>query len=165
MQFFIIKDANRSNYQTSGTQKAINSFRNQVSLFYADSDVVESVAASLGYGVGTLPCNYLGLPIGANMKRIRYWGPVIERFQNRLSCWKAKTLSFAGRVTLAKSVLGSLPSYFLSLFKAPKAVINTWEGLRRKFVWGGVGTGKKISWVKWDKLIRPKCIGGIGIVD
>jgi len=35
---------------------------------------------------------------------------IVHNFHLRLSAWKAKTLSFAGKVILAKSVLQSLPS-------------------------------------------------------
>ncbi|GKB75710.1 hypothetical protein Tco_0942605 [Tanacetum coccineum] len=51
----------------------------------------------------------------------------------RLSSWKSKSLSFGGRLTLVKSVLGSLGVYYFSTFKAPSKVINTLEGIRRKY--------------------------------
>ncbi|KAJ0941167.1 putative RNA-directed DNA polymerase [Helianthus annuus] len=128
------------------------------------SDVeIEEVAGILKCGIGEFPFLYLGLPIGANMKRKKHWEPVIKRFQKRLNGWKAKTLSFAGRVTLAKSVLGSLSSYFLGIFKAPKVVLNKLEGIRRSFVWGQVGNRNKISWIRWVKLLRPKQQGGLGL--
>lgn len=128
-----------------------------------DTLEIARVAAHLKCQVGELPFKYLGVPIGANMKRIRIWKPVIDVFSKKLSAWKAKTLSFAGRVTLAKTVLGSLPSYFLSLFKAPKKVINILEGLRRAFIWGKSGSGHKIRWLPWEKIIKPKRIGGLGV--
>nr|GFC06786.1 reverse transcriptase domain, reverse transcriptase zinc-binding domain protein [Tanacetum cinerariifolium] len=51
------------------------------------------------------------------------WNPLVERFLKRLSNWKAKTLSFGGRLTLIRSVLGSLGVYYFSTFKAPKKII------------------------------------------
>ncbi|GJT71751.1 hypothetical protein Tco_1031037 [Tanacetum coccineum] len=36
------------------------------------------------------------------------WGILADKFNKRLSNWKAMSLSFGGRVTLIKSVLGSL---------------------------------------------------------
>ncbi|MFS7973280.1 putative RNA-directed DNA polymerase [Helianthus anomalus] len=124
---------------------------------------VASMAETLKCGVGKWPFTYLGLPIGANMKRARYWQPVVDKFHKKLSSWKAKHLSFAGRITLAKSVLGSLPAYFLSMFLAPKCVIKKLESLRRDFVWGRSGWRQKIRWVRWDNMVKPKELGGIGI--
>ncbi|GJV12668.1 reverse transcriptase domain, reverse transcriptase zinc-binding domain protein [Tanacetum coccineum] len=63
----------------------------------------------MGCGIGEFPFTYLGLPIGENMRRVKAWGPVVKKFKNRLTDWKAKTMSFEGRLTMVKSVLGSLP--------------------------------------------------------
>lgn len=72
-------------------------------------------ALPLGCEPSSLPFNYLGVPVGANMNLKKNWQPVIERFQTKLNCWNAKSLSLGGRVTLIKAVLGNLPTYF-SLF-------------------------------------------------
>lgn len=50
----------------------------------------------------TFPFTYLGLPMGANMKLAKHWNQIIEKFQMELSKWKAKCLSFGGRLTLVK---------------------------------------------------------------
>ncbi|GJS88516.1 hypothetical protein Tco_0771152 [Tanacetum coccineum] len=39
------------------------------------------------------------------------WNPIIEKFHKRLISWKAKTLSYGGRLTLPKSVLGALDGF------------------------------------------------------
>ncbi|GKG23738.1 hypothetical protein Tco_0391774, partial [Tanacetum coccineum] len=36
-----------------------------------------------------IPFNYLGLPIGSNMKSIASWKTLVDRFHMRLSSWKA----------------------------------------------------------------------------
>lgn len=41
--------------------------------------------------------------------------------------WKASTLSFGGKLTLTKYVLGSLPTYFLSFLKAREEIIDSLE--------------------------------------
>ncbi|RVW67639.1 putative ribonuclease H protein [Vitis vinifera] len=102
---------------------------------------MESLAAVLGCKIGSLPTSYLGLPLGAPYKSIRVWDAVEERFRKRLSLWKRQYLSKGGRLTLLKSTLSSLPTYFLSLFVIPKRVCARLEKIQRDFLWekGGLG--------------------------
>ncbi|KAL4577516.1 hypothetical protein LXL04_013625 [Taraxacum kok-saghyz] len=124
---------------------------------------LEGCAQIMGCVVDSLPFKYLGVPVGANMSRKKHWLPVIERVQNRLSTWKSKMLSFGGRLTLVKSVLGSLPTFYLSIFKAPRTVIDTLERLRRRLLWGGSEERNKINWVAWKVVLGPKDKGGLGV--
>ena len=78
----------------------------------------------LGCKQGTLPMKYLGLPLGAKFKDKAIWNPILEKIEQRLAGWKHLYLSKGGRVTLIKSTLSNLPTYFLSLFPIPVAVAN-----------------------------------------
>ena len=120
-------------------------------------------ARPLGCDPSSLPFTYLGVPVGANMNLKKNWKPVIDRFLSKLSMWKAKSLSLGGRLTLLTSVLGNLPTFFLSLFVAPAGVIETLEKIRRAFLWGGAEGKSKINWVSWDKVIAAKSNGGMGV--
>ncbi|GJT40391.1 putative RNA-directed DNA polymerase, eukaryota, reverse transcriptase zinc-binding domain protein, partial [Tanacetum coccineum] len=100
------------------------------------SDDIKSMAASTGCSNSNLPFSYLGLPIGSNMNRIANWNSLIESFKIRLSGWKANMLSSGGRLTLIKSVLGSLGIYYFSIFKVLEAVLKTLESLRALFFLG-----------------------------
>lgn len=61
-----------------------------------------------------------------------------------------------GRIILIKYVLGSLPTYYCSLFKAPNGIIEELEKMRRRFLWGGKDSRSKIHWVSWSKIIASK---------
>lgn len=89
--------------------------------------------------------------------------PIIDRFHYRPSPWKVKTLSIGGRLTLAKVILGSITSYFFSLFVAPTSVIQALEKIRRQFIRGGIANEHKISRVAWEKIVAPKDIIGLGL--
>ncbi|GJZ27857.1 putative RNA-directed DNA polymerase, eukaryota, reverse transcriptase zinc-binding domain protein [Tanacetum coccineum] len=122
-----------------------------------DRQEVDNMARFMGCGVGDFPFTYLGLPIGVNMRRTSAWYMVIEKFKSRLSEWKAKTISFGGRLTLVKSILGSLPLYYFSKFRVPSYVISALERIRKKLSWGGIGDGKRRWWrfnVEKDALWR-----------
>ncbi|PWA68757.1 hypothetical protein CTI12_AA301610 [Artemisia annua] len=101
-----------------------------------DERLVRGWGDNLGCSVGSIPFRYLGLPVGANPKFKSVWDPVIESLRNRLAKWKTKFISRAGRVVLLKSVLNSLPLYFMSLFKVPVCVLEEIEKIRRSFFWG-----------------------------
>ncbi|GKA86254.1 RNA-directed DNA polymerase, eukaryota, reverse transcriptase zinc-binding domain protein [Tanacetum coccineum] len=126
------------------------------------SDDIESMAAGTGCSASNLPFSYLGLPIGSNMNRIANWNSLIERFKIRLSGWKANMLSSGGRLTLIKSVLGSLGIYYFSIFKVPEAVLKTLESLRASFFWGATGDTRKLAWIKWSNILASLDKGGLG---
>ncbi|MFS7930782.1 putative RNA-directed DNA polymerase [Helianthus anomalus] len=123
---------------------------------------IQQMASYLRCKKGTFPFIHLGLPIGANMNLARNWKSVVDVFRNRLSIWKAKVLSYGGRITLIKAVLNSLPTYFLSLFKAPAKVLSALDKIRRVFFWGGSEDKAKMNWVAWEKTIAPVEFGGLG---
>ena len=62
---------------------------------------------------------YLGMPLGANYKDSSIWNPIIEKMEKRLAGWKRLYLSKGGKLTLLKSTLSNLPTYFLLLFTIP----------------------------------------------
>ena len=64
---------------------------------------------------------------------------------------------------LVKSVLGSIPIHFLSLFKAPMKVIDLLESLRHRFFWDFEKDQRGISWVKWNSILLSPKRGGLGI--
>ncbi|GJS37282.1 RNA-directed DNA polymerase, eukaryota [Tanacetum coccineum] len=108
-------------------------------LFYADDAMfidIKSMASSFGCLANNLLFTYLGVKVAANMARINSWNKVIQKVIIKLSKWKAKSLSVGGRLTLLKSVLGSLPTYYISLFKAPDGVLSHLERLRSSFFLG-----------------------------
>nr|GEY02348.1 RNA-directed DNA polymerase, eukaryota [Tanacetum cinerariifolium] len=84
------------------------------------NDVVASTAKSIGCSTLHLPFNYLGVKVGGIMSRLNSWDDVVSKLSSRLSKWKLKTLSIGGRLTLIKSVLSSLPLYYMSSLKVPK---------------------------------------------
>ena len=108
-------------------------------------DEVCRLAQWLNCKEGGFPFTYLGLPVGGNMSKSSSWQPVIDKFNSRLSNWRAKNLSIGGRLCLCKAVIGGLGNYFFSLYKAPNKVIKTLEGIRRKFFWGEKDQSRKIN--------------------
>ncbi|GMP31378.1 hypothetical protein CsSME_00005615 [Camellia sinensis var. sinensis] len=76
---------------------------------------ISVLVAIMGCRVATLPVTYLGLPLGASFKSKGVWDRVVDRVQRQLAGWKRQYLSKGGRLTLIKSVLSSIPTYFVCL--------------------------------------------------
>ena len=113
--------------------------------------------------VGSLPMKYLGMPLGTSYKTTFIWNPILERMEKKLSGWKRIYLSKAGRLTLLKSTLSSLLTYYLSLFTIPKAVAARLERIQRNFLWGSSKECFKYPLVAWEKVCLPLELGGLGI--
>ena len=116
----------------------------------------------LSYG---FPFKYLGITVGGNPRRSEFWSPIVDKIKSRLSKWKGRLLSMAGRVCLIKSVISALPLYYFSFFKAPTVVCNTIRRIQSNFLWGWGSEGRKITWLNWKKVCSPVQVGGLGIKD
>ncbi|WRX10498.1 Reverse transcriptase zinc-binding domain - like 2 [Theobroma cacao] len=93
------------------------------------------------------------------------WQPIVDKFNAKLATWKGQFLSMGGRLTLINSVLSSLPLYYLSIMQLPSAVKKKLESIQRNFLWAGNGEKKKIHFVNWTTVCKPKSQGGLGILD
>lgn len=62
-----------------------------------------------------------------------------------------------------KAILGNIPTYYLSLFKAPCGVIETPKKINKRLLWGSLTDKAKINWVSWEKVITSKDKGGLGV--
>lgn len=110
------------------------------------------------------PLKYSGLALGGNPRAARFWNPVIKKMKKRFQSWKKVFLSKGRRFTLTQAVLGSLPTYCISLFKIPSEV----AGFVRKFPLdlgrtrkttqsGGIQCLKTKIRQAWEQVIqRPK---------
>lgn len=113
--------------------------------------------------VANLPVKYLGLPLGARFKSKAVWEPVVERVQKRLASWKGKFLSKGGKLVLMKSVISSMPLYFLSLVQAPTSIIQWLEKIRRDFLWEDFEGSPKFHLMNWNQVCKPLDKGGLGV--
>ncbi|GKC30614.1 RNA-directed DNA polymerase, eukaryota [Tanacetum coccineum] len=146
-------------------------------LFYADDAVFvgEWSDSNLSCIMNVLHCFSLASGLKINIHKSHLLGVGVShatieaaaasswKLKSRLSKWKVKNLSIGGWLTLLKSVLGSSPIYQMSIYKVPKAVLASMEALRRRFFYGALDNEKKISWIKWSKILSPKKHGGLGV--
>ncbi|GKF20805.1 hypothetical protein Tco_0069443 [Tanacetum coccineum] len=130
---------------------------------HVNNDNVNRAAENFRCLVLKAPFMYLGSMVGGDMHHLSRWKDTIDRVRRRLSKWKMKMLSIGGRLTLVKSVLGSMPIFHMSLFKVPSGILKVLESIRSHFFNGHDISSKKVSWVNWNKVIASKDKGGLGV--
>lgn len=141
----------------------INFHKSVIASIGVQDDLLAAIANRLNCKCQKLPFKYLGLPLGANPGRLKTWKPIVDRVKVKLASWKRRFLSIAGRLTLIKAVLSSLPVYYLSLFKMPEGVAKELDKIQAAFLWGGSVIKSKIHMVKWSEVTRSIIKGGLGI--
>nr|GEZ19897.1 RNA-directed DNA polymerase, eukaryota [Tanacetum cinerariifolium] len=129
------------------------------------NDKIIAASSNLGCSVMKTPFKYLGVMVGGNMSNVIAWGDIICKVKSLLSKWKLKTLSIGGRLTLLKSVLGSTPIFWMSVYKVPKSVLSSMEAIQRNFFNGAQGNEKKITRVKWTKEIGVLKSRGVDLIS
>jgi hypothetical protein len=93
---------------------------------------------------------YLGVPLTGRAPKKADYNYIIEQVTAKLTAWKAKHLSFAGRVTLAKSVIEAIPIYPMMTAMIPQSCIDEIQKLQRKFIWGELDNERKYHAVNWS---------------
>ncbi|WCJ36333.1 Polynucleotidyl transferase ribonuclease H-like superfamily protein [Euphorbia peplus] len=106
---------------------------------------------------------YLGMPIIHERVKCETFSYVVDKVSMRMSGWKAKCLSFAGRLTLIKSVTSAIPSYSMQTNLFPVSVCDKLDACNRNFLWGSGPGARKIHLVNWTTVCRPKSAGGLGV--
>ena len=141
----------------------VNFHKSKIGAIGVDRNEVKLYSEILHCSLMDIPFTYLGVTIGGNPSRCSFWKPVLSKIRKKLSVWKGRNLSFAGRVCLIKSVINAIPLFFLSFFKAPVGVCKEITKLQRKFLWGWGAEGSKIAWFSWENVCKAKKEGGLGI--
>ncbi|XP_074301425.1 uncharacterized protein LOC141632812 [Silene latifolia] len=108
---------------------------------------------------------YLGLPTVVGKLKKVLTDILRDKLSKRLSGWRGKILSRAGKEVLIKAVTNSLPTYVMSIFKIPVNFCDELKSLISRFWWGFEEGKKGISWVAWSRLCQSKSRGGMGFRD
>nr|GFA37552.1 RNA-directed DNA polymerase, eukaryota, reverse transcriptase zinc-binding domain protein [Tanacetum cinerariifolium] len=87
-----------------------------------DVDRVEQAALKIRCAILKAPFSYLGSKVRGLISGIQSWKEIVNNMVTRLSKWKMKTLLIGERLTLLKSVLGSIPIYHMSIYKVPMKI-------------------------------------------
>ena len=91
----------------------------------------------------SFPFVYLGVPIFFGTSRHYHFNKLMDSIRARLDGWRAKCLSFAGRLAIIKHVLSTIP---LHISLVIPILIRTYlqiESLMRNFLWSSSSDKKR----------------------
>nr|GEZ02719.1 hypothetical protein [Tanacetum cinerariifolium] len=74
-------------------------------------EIKNDILTAMPFKEGTLPIKYLGVPLVSKKINVNDCKILIEVIQNRITDWKNRNLSYAGRLLFISSVLASLQVY------------------------------------------------------
>lgn len=101
------------------------------------SSMRRTIVAAAGFREVATFGKYLGVPLSGKAPRKQNFDYLVEKVRAKLTSWKAKNLSYAGRLTLAKSVMEAIPIYPMMSGAIPPACLKEIEKIQRGFVLGG----------------------------
>jgi hypothetical protein len=133
-QLFTLNCLLRSFADSTGLQ--INFAKSSLVPINVSEEKASHLSRTYGCVVGSLAFTYLGLPPGTTRPAVTDFLPLICRIERRLA-GLSQFLSYYGRLTLVNTLLTSLPMYWLSTLRFPKAVIKQIDNFRKHCLWEG----------------------------
>lgn len=114
-----------------------------------------SLATCLGFSAGSLPFNYLGVPLFKGKPTRYQLQPIVDKILNKFAAWKGSLLS----IMFNKSML----LYSFQVYIWPANLLNILDKSIRNFIWSGDTSTRKIVTVAWKKVCSSYMEGGLGI--
>ena len=108
--------------------------------------------------------SYLGLPESLGRSKIKVFGFVQDRLNNRINGWTFKFFT-RGKEVIIKSLVTALPNHVMSVYQLPKATAKKLTSAVAQSWWSPGGSTNGMHWKSWDKLCINKEEGGLGFKD
>lgn len=105
---------------------------------------------------------YLGMPMHIGRHKNSMFAFLVDRVEQKLQTWSSQNILKAGKVTLLKSAVRSMPNFWINLLLIP---VDVCESIKRKmnpYWWGSGRNHRRNKWMSWDRLCETKDRGGLG---
>lgn len=109
-----------------------------------------------GLTQGSLPVQYLGVPLIPHKLRLQDYKPLIDKVLSNISSWTAMYLSFVGRLHLIQSVIMSMINFWTSIFLLPAKCLEDLKRICNAFLWHGTPNSARGAKVAWSTVCTPK---------
>ena len=102
----------------------------------------------------------LGVPVGKFKSKKPHWDNIIEKVRKQVQIWRARNLSYTGKVHIIKSIGLSNILYSSNMIQIEEKYVNETENVLWKFLWDE----KRIT-VPKDIVYLPRCKGGLNMIN
>ncbi|XP_015159687.1 uncharacterized protein [Solanum tuberosum] len=99
-------------------------------------DINNVIKEVTGFSQKASPITYLGYPLYIGGHRIIYYSHLVQKVSKEICGWKARILSFGGKITLIKHALQSNPIHTMAAISPPNTTIKYIESIITNFFWG-----------------------------
>jgi len=147
------------------TGMKINYDKSDLLTIGTDEERVNEFARIFCCETGEFPLKYLGVPLHFTKLRREDLQPIIDNIIKRIARWKGRLLSYAGRLTLLKACLASIPIYLMSIIKFPRWAIDMINSHMARFLWNNSEDKHKYHLTNRQLVAQKKELGGLGIPD
>lgn len=87
-------------------------------------DECNLIRFTTGLPQGSLPVRYLGVPLCSRKLTLQNCESLIQQVKRKFSSWSVRSLSFAGRLQLIKTVIAGITNFWCSSFVLPSACVK-----------------------------------------
>jgi hypothetical protein len=164
-QLLCIKAILNSYAQSTGLK--INYSKSSMMPIGISEERLDHFANTMQCKKGSLPFSYLGLPLSITTPSLEYFLPIVQRVERRLG-GIADFLDYGGNLLIVKSVLSSLPIFFMCCLDIPVSIKKQCVKFMRYCLWRKKNNEVQSNGpalVAWEKICRPKDQGGLGVLD
>lgn len=131
----------------------------QKSSFFASGltqQELDTIKASTGMHQGSLHVCYLGIPMCTKKLSLQNCEVLLHQIKGKFSSWSVRSLSFAGRLLLIKTVFAGINNFWCFTFLLPKECIKRMNSLCGMFLWNGNIEGSHTAQVSWEVVTKTK---------
>lgn len=132
-----------------------------------DDDNRALLSETLGFQPTASLGKYLGDALGVPNRHPGFsnqdFNYVLDRVKSKLAGWKSNLLSMAGRAMLIQSSPATVPNYAMQCANLPSIIVDNIDRINQKILWGSTESSKKMHWIRWEKVTKPKSKGGLGL--
>jgi hypothetical protein len=151
---------------SQGTGQLINP--SKCSIYFGpvcDDDMKVQVMDTLQIVEQHFETKYLGLPTPEGRMTKGKFQSLQGKLAKRFMQVEENQMAQGGREVLIKAVGQSLATYVMGVYKLPFGLCDDMEKIIRNFWWGTEKGKRKMHWLAWDVMLKPKKQGGMGFKD